>query len=823
MGMRNLVLVVIVVAWSSIDSLAADRLLATRTDAFRPGTFEAGRPKFQIPPDCRLARNEHPRFLLTKDDLDVLRTRLADARLTAEFRAVLRQAADVWRAESGCKQAIAWKLTGEPMYLDVIRRSPDFQRPSFVFGWAATMDLIWDDLTSVERRELSDRVAQAVARDGSLYWRPTLHLVSVFYEGGSGPNDAVFLARMKHDFDETVVRWTDKLNRWVAGRGGSDMSHGYHGEHAYWEPFVAAIAWSHATGEDYLGRAEFAKYQSPFYWYHFIPEQDPLTIEKIGVTRTADDFSAVSPAHCGANHLLFLTFTRENDGLGFPWMEKVRSQEPPWSRDREALGRLLWWNPDQQPLNPATLPTTRLFPTSGHVTMRSDWTEDATFATFRCGRFGEIDGGWGRNNADNLSFTVRKRGPLAIDSGPVHGQNTTVLKFLGEGSDSGVPAIGNYGRQTIAHNSITVGDGEFVHRDWQGKPTRDVVRRGGQSVPQSRDWWQAWGFAEPQTDFLEGRITAYRTHPRYDYACGDARFSYPPAWGVEEITRQFVYLKPDVFVVYDRLVLADPQQQPCWLLHSLREPHATTGERALTAEEIGPQFLWNGTEQIPHPDPGGHIAMDGEGFTIESGSPGEARTGWLHVRTLIPAASQCLRKKVGGKGHDFEVAGVQYGLTDEGYRMADDPYAVRSTIGLLGWRVELRPRTPSRIVEFLHVMQVGTAGQSPDAAVGASQQLTAETATVTVQQAGTQFVLTLNRTGTRGGSIAIQGTGPGIRDALPETVEDHWQHFHEDPNFRLWQNDPRYRLVIGEMAPAASSVASADSPADNPPLDQPSP
>ena len=75
-----------------------------------------------------------------------------------------------------------------------------------------------DGLTADVRRELSDLVTQAVAKDGFLYWRPTLHLVSVFYEGGRGPNDTVFLARMRRDFDETVIRWTDKLNRWAAGR-----------------------------------------------------------------------------------------------------------------------------------------------------------------------------------------------------------------------------------------------------------------------------------------------------------------------------------------------------------------------------------------------------------------------------------------------------------------------------------------------------------------------------------------------------------------------------------------------------------------------------
>jgi hypothetical protein len=659
------------------------------------------------------------------------------------------------------------------------------------------VDLIWDDLSAEERRTLSDAVVKAVAKDAGLYWRPTLPRVSVFYEGGQGLNDRVFLARMQRDHDETLVRWTDKLNRWAAGRGGSDMGHGYNGEHAYWEPFSAALCWTHATGEDYIARAEFARYQSAFYWYHFVPELDHLCVEKIGVTRTADDFGAVTPGHCGANHLLFLTFTRDNDGLGLTWMEKARAEEPKWSPDREALGRLLWWDPDQKTVDHPTLPTTRLFPTSGHVVMRSAWTPDATFATFRCGRFGEIDGYWGRNNADNLSFTIRKRGPLAIDSGPVHGQNTQVLKFSGEGSDAGVPAIGNYGRQTIAHNSITVGDGEFVHLDWQKKPTDAVVRRGGQSVPQAPAWWAKRGFDKPQPDFMQGRITAYRTDPLYDCALGDARFSYNPE-DVETITRQFLYLKPDVFVIYDRIAVTDPQKKPCWLLHSLRAPAAAGEEKALTPQEIGPQRLCQGKTQVPHPEPGGHIRMGGDVFWVDSGSPGRKGDGWLKVQALLPAGADAERKKVGGKWHDFEVGGTQYGdVSAEGYRMADDPYAVLSTIGLLGWRVELRHREPAKTVEFLHVLQAGVGERSTAKdAVLASTPLEHR---VSVQHGGRTFALTLRRSGDPAGTLAVTDAATGkalCSDALPQTVEDHWRRHKDDPHYKAWMTDPAYGVVI---------------------------
>jgi len=773
-----------------------ERVVSARLDAYRPVPLRDGEPFFHIPADSRLARNEHPRFLLVREDLAALKKRLEHPTIAAEFRAVCAQGLEhaASRHIALLKCAIAYKLTGEKKFLDALKASPLFRQPTWIFGWPAAIDLVWDDLGADERQRLSDAVAAAVSRGGSLYWRPTLHLVGVFYEGGRGKNDALFLARMRRDFQRTLVAWTDKLNRWAAGRGGSDMGHGYNGEHAYWEPLVAAIGWSNSTGEDYIARADFARFQSPFYWYHFVPELHPLCVEHLGVTRQCPDRGAVAPGHSGATSLAWLAISRENDGLGLVWMKYLREQEPRWSRMRDALGRLLWQDPDQQPLDYHTLPTTRLFPTSGHLVMRSDWSPDCTFATFRCGRYGEIDGLWGRNNADNLAFTIRKHGPLAIDSGPVHSQNVAVLDFPAEGRGESVAAVYDYGRQTIAHNSILVGAEEFVHKDWRGRPTRDIVRCGGQSVRQDATWWKKWGFAGPQKDFAEGRITAYRTHPLFDYALGDARFSYNPDW-VREITRQFIFLKPDLFVVYDRVVVTDPSRRPCWLLHSLREPRAVGPEKALSEAERGPQFILTADGKGPHPHPGGHFWMGGDAFLVESGSPGKKRDGWLYVRTLVPADPE--RKKVGGKWHDFEVAGTQLGPSEEGYKKADSPYAVLSTIGLLGWRVEVRHKRPAASVEFLHVMQVGIGQVRPDAAAGASLRSTASTHALSLTHKGRTFELTLNRTGPRGGTIEVTEAGRILcRDKLPRTVEDHWRHYRDDPNFRLWVTDPRYRVVI---------------------------
>jgi len=130
--------------------------------------------------------------------------------------------------------------------------------------------------------------------------------------------------------------------------------------------------------------------------------------------------------------------------------------------------------------------------------MRSDWTEGATYALFRCGRYGEIDGAWGRNNADNLHFIINKRGILAADTGAVHSLNNAALAFAGSQVRSeGLSHIREYARQTIAHNSITVGSEPLELRDWRDA-LLGAVRGGGQSPIQDDSWWKLWGLSKPK-------------------------------------------------------------------------------------------------------------------------------------------------------------------------------------------------------------------------------------------------------------------------------------------------------------------------------------
>ena len=359
------------------------------------------------------------------------------------------------------------------------------------------------------------------------------------------------------------------------------------------------------------------------------------------------------------------------------------------------------------------LPPARLFPENGQVVMRSDWTDDATYALFRCGRYGEIDGAWGRNNADNLHFIVQKRGILATDTGAVHSLNNAALAFAGSRIRSeGLPHIAEYARQTIAHNSTTVGSEPLELRSWKDA-LLGTVRAGGQSPIQDASWWKLWGLSKPKPGdrpFREGRIVAYETSPLFDYEAGDATHSYPPT-RVKSITRQFVYLRPDTFVVFDRVVNAKAGLETKWLLHALYRPRFegdTTPDSSLPPEKqriVTP----DGKQTASNPRPGGqYLHSGGDTFVIDDRWPG--MTGRLLAKVLLPKQGNRVLRTVGGPWHDFEVEGVNYGPTEETYAdnkasSARKTHDRENSIGVGGWRIELSPEGTPAATNFLVVLQ----------------------------------------------------------------------------------------------------------------------
>jgi len=68
-----------------------------------------------------------------------------------------------------------------------------------------------------------------------------------------------------------------------------------------------------------------------------------------------------------------------------------------------------------------------------------------------------------------------------------------------------------------------------------------------------------------------------RSNQRDANPCGDATRSYSPH-KLDQFTRQLVYLRPEVFVVFDRVVSTKAEFPKRWLLHTNDMPAPLDGE-----------------------------------------------------------------------------------------------------------------------------------------------------------------------------------------------------------------------------------------------------
>jgi len=750
----------------------------------------------EVRADCALARKEHPRLLLTKADLPRLRARLKQPRIAAELQHARQLAAQ--DKAGAILLGVLFYLTDEREYLEQARAK---LQPSWVQTYPLAADLVMGASTAAQQQAEADRIVEVIKKER---WRP--HLVLDLAAWGHG-HDEFLDADLKTRYPSDMVQGIEYNNLWSQGRGGSSMSHGYYGEHFYTEWFTMAVAWTNATGQDWVGKCDFAAHTPEYYLFHYRPWLWPPQVVHVGVTAVCGHWQSVTPAAFEGDNLAVLAATKFRDGVGQWWVDEVISKiSMGWGTSAlgqgGVWGKLLWYDPELPAIKPETLPPARLFRENGHAVMRSDWTPDATYALFRCGRFGEIDGAWGRNNADNLHFIINKRGILAADTGGVHSLNSAAMDFAGSPrAGEGRPHVQEYARQTIAHNSITVGSEPLEMRGWNGA-LLGTVRSGGQSPIQDKSWWKKWGLAERRPGdrpFREGRIVAYETSPLLDYAAGDATHSYPPE-RVRSITRQFVYLRPDIFVVFDRVASAQPGLPTRWLLHSLYEPRFDghkAPDQSLPAEKqlvVAP----DGASTVANPKPGGRFMhTGGDVFVIDDQWPG--MTGRLFVKILRPGDGARVLRTIGGPWHEFEVEGVNYGPTEETYtekQAARKAHNRENSIGLDGWRIELSPQDNPAQANFLVVLQAADRATAAMASVEAVERPGQMGVKVTV--AGTVYEVSFAAAGAVGAQAKIVRDGRVVLDRpLAAGIEDDYQKWSQDPRYKTWMTRPEYKSFIG--------------------------
>jgi hypothetical protein len=331
---------------------------------------------------------------------------------------------------------------------------------------------------------------------------------------------------------------------------------------------------------------------------------------------------------------------------------------------------LLWYDPTvrEKPLD--DLPKSRIFRGQGLVLARSQWGWDeskrsnATWVSFRCGPFFSQ-----HTHYDNNHFEIYFKGEQAIDSGLFEDdwgkeRNAEVLR-----RSHGL----NYYRRSIAHNTMLVFDPSE-------KSEMGVANDGGQKeilyAGGTRNEAENYDLGAPSAledrrigpDWVRnpgrwdtGRILAYAGNNLFTYVCGDATDAYPNS-KVTRFVRHFLYVQPNLIVVFDRVTADNPTFRKTWLLHCVNEP----------------RLRKNGPIEIVNEE------------------------GRLVLVPLLPAKAEIT--KVGGPGREFLIGDVNYpplvrvpGRRPNVLREGEIPGA---------WRIEESPATLAEEDFFLNVLLV---------------------------------------------------------------------------------------------------------------------
>jgi len=737
---------------------------------------------------------EHPRLLFRADELADVRER-CHSPLFAPLYAAMKEWADD-RIEAGDGEGdivtfgFLYQVEGAPRYAAEAKRRLDktpghelaFLDPTLEVKY--TYDLIFDWLEPEDQRLLAQKILGM--HISNRFRGPVMGMHQICNEGSSTlavwGDPGVDMAKLKLRFERErralyenyFPRSEVVANRW----GGWHRSF----ECRCWSKYVARFAeiWLNATGEDTFDHP-LIRSHGAWFLYHTLPgfrDGGHFRLVPDGYTQ----FGYGLRVNDRASTLILAR--RLNEGLSQWWWKQQLTRSHLWgfgaykaffkSLSLEGLRKqdvdkiasvgtlwrlILYYDPKVEVLPPDAFPEDAYHAGMGLVSTRSSWDNNATFAFFHCGRMA----GGKPDDLDNNNFFIYRNGYLATDGWPP-----------GKTAHYGYE-WDNYRRRTIAHNLITVYDPDEPLTNFWNQYSRPGGRGGkadsndggqlGQTMleldPELHPWKE-----EGNVNIYKpnGHIRGFRTTPRYCYMLGDATESYSPH-KLSAFTRQFVFLKPDMFVVFDRVVSTKPEYRKTWHIHPMQKP-----------ELQGNSFRW----QAYRPP-------------TNLRKPETEPLGWLVGSTLLP--KQARTEIIGGKGRECWVNGTNYHTVrgedvSRGHFTEQDQNDWKHS-----WRIDVQPARKSTEDLFLHVLQTFPDKPVAEAKVELIEQDTTVGAKIVAGERIWEIVFA--RDGASGGTIQLRENGAAaLNEAFPTRVEDTYRAWDKDPRYPAWTKDSRYRIVI---------------------------
>ncbi len=377
---------------------------------------------------------------------------------------------------------------------------------------ALTLDWCWDTVTAAQRTRWLAYANQAVHN----VWNPTTAKwgTTTFTWSGWSINNPVnnyyysflratlLLGLVEYTEDPRGVEWVKRFRETkirdqlvptfakdLAG-GGSREGTGY--GVAMMHLFRLYDQWEQSTGERIADLTPHTRASLPFMLHQLLPTYD--RVAPIG-DHARDSTGALFDYH--RDYANVLAWLYPTDPLALRLRHVFNASTVP----RMSQGFMRYsdfiYAQTAAPVAPDDVYPLYYGSGTGNIFMRSAWNKDATWAHFMCGPYTESHA-----HQDQGSFMVFKRGWLAYD------QNIN--------SKSGIV------QSVRAHNLVRIDQG-----------TTTITQR--ESAPMS------------------SKLLALQDEQDWAYFAGDLTPAYEGRAAVARVEREIVWLKPDVFVVFDRV------------------------------------------------------------------------------------------------------------------------------------------------------------------------------------------------------------------------------------------------------------------------------
>lgn len=566
-------------------------------------------------------RATHPRVLVNQEQLDEAIDRCTGPNARdpyARWFNLIKDTEDGGESVDLANLAFLYKATGDSDYLDrFVGRIPESGDPGLTELLA--LDLVWDDVSDSVKRTVMRRVSenadiwywnsinQSNEQDASWGYHSAHGVAPALAYAGAFALTPVELNKDPADYPFNALNYIylvseelsdeghfRRIENRVAGDptyndalpgsfGGMYDNIGYDSSEESYSVNVLAEFYF-LTGEDRYTGFLHDEQRAAFY--------QNLQYPHLASTYTSDQWCRRAGTE---SHIIARIWNTQTDWISQPRTNAVSLtawlyQDPRMQYyknngvQRELCGSpydgmfwdLLFYHDSLSETPPSDNPQAMYFNGPGLVSMRENWTNDAAFAVFIAGE------GISRRYEDANSFILHRKADVIPHGGARIRNNPDNSKHHW------------YHIRSIAKNTLKIIDPDEC-LDLDADSNRGPFHSGPSLVPSDNFGGQLFETATSENDgdftVYNGGATPSRTssssHPlglyevanvtkfehvqdAYTYTVGDGTAAYTRK--IDFFEREFVYLRPDVFVVFDRVQTVDPSFKKVWVIHTVDEP-----------------------------------------------------------------------------------------------------------------------------------------------------------------------------------------------------------------------------------------------------------